>query len=280
MTKPVIVLRADTAPSPLTYTELDQNFINLRDATHNYTVGGSTAQVNLNEALTFTAGTGISLSLDTVTDTITISSASSSNQISQGNTSVTVTDTGVGQIDFTVDGTLVSSMNDNELDMKGHNVINVANIVGIRTSIPDLRYQSVGIGASVVYPSGSTFSINLGTNTVYGRQTVWDITNCDSTVTCTLSMNYDSGHPSDLLFFNNGSSKTLNISIPNNSSSMFQKVFWADATQYSGASTKSLTLDSSRVTWLRFTKVMSEASGGVYTHWINVEFITNNRTIP
>lgn len=204
----------------------------------------------------------------------------STNTIYDGDTSVTITDTGIGQVDFTVDGTLMVSLNDNDLDLKSHNIINVDNIVGIRASIPDLRYQSVGTGASVIYPSGGSFSINLGSNTLYGRQTVWDISNCNSSVTCTISMNYDSGHPSDLLFFNNGSSKTLTISIPLNSVNMYQKVFWDDATQYSGASTKALTLDSSRVTWLRFTKVMSEASGQIYTHWINVEFITNNRTIP
>lgn len=204
------------------------------------------------------------------------------NSITDGDSSVTVTDTGVGSIDFTVDGTLVASMNDNELDLKTQDIINVGRVVGKTAYFADLRYQSVGTGASVVYPSGSSFSIDLGPNGVstYGRQTVWDISNCNSTVTCTLSMNYDSGHPADLVFFNTGSSKTLNITIPNISSSMFQKVFWADATQYSGASTKALTLDSSKVTWLRFTKVMSESSANIYTHWINVEFITNNRTIP
>jgi len=40
MTKPVVVLRADTAPTPVTYTQLDQNFINLRDATIGFRLPG------------------------------------------------------------------------------------------------------------------------------------------------------------------------------------------------------------------------------------------------
>lgn len=84
MTKPVIVTRAGKGLA-LSYTELDTNFTNLQNATHNYTAGSTTAQVDLNSALTFTAGTGITLSLNNTTNTLTITGSAS------GVTSVTGT---------------------------------------------------------------------------------------------------------------------------------------------------------------------------------------------
>ena len=72
MTKPAITFR-NTKGSPLTYTELDENFNNLQDATIGFTVGATNADIDLNSRLTVSAGTGISLAL--VGSTLTITNA-------------------------------------------------------------------------------------------------------------------------------------------------------------------------------------------------------------
>lgn len=74
MTKPVIIKRA-TKGSALTYTELDANFQNLDDATIGFTVGSSTASLNLNDNLTVSAGSNITLSLNTTTKNLQIASS-------------------------------------------------------------------------------------------------------------------------------------------------------------------------------------------------------------
>lgn len=72
MTKPAITFR-NTKGSPLTYTELDENFNNLQDATIGFAVGSDTADIDLNSRLTIAAGTGISLAL--VGSTLTVTNA-------------------------------------------------------------------------------------------------------------------------------------------------------------------------------------------------------------
>lgn len=74
MAKPAITFR-NSKGSALTYTELDENFNNLQDATIGVTVGGTTALLDLNDALTVQAGTGITLSLNASTDTLTITNS-------------------------------------------------------------------------------------------------------------------------------------------------------------------------------------------------------------
>lgn len=76
MSKPSVTLR-NTKGSPLTYTELDTNFENLRDATVSFTDGVNTAAVDLNGLLTFTAGSNISITVDSGTDTVTIAGTTS-----------------------------------------------------------------------------------------------------------------------------------------------------------------------------------------------------------
>jgi hypothetical protein len=73
MAKPQITTKSSKQLA-LTYDELDQNFINLRDATIGFTVGSSTANIDLNSALTVTAGTNVTLTLNTETKTLTINS--------------------------------------------------------------------------------------------------------------------------------------------------------------------------------------------------------------
>jgi hypothetical protein len=74
MAKPTIVTRAGKG-SALTWTEGDANLTNLRDATLSVTDGTNTAVLNLNDTLTFTAGTNITLSVNPTTDVITINNS-------------------------------------------------------------------------------------------------------------------------------------------------------------------------------------------------------------
>jgi hypothetical protein len=73
MAKPAITFRSVKGEA-LSYSELDTNFTNLKDATFGVTVGANTATIDLNSALTLVAGSNVSLSLNTSTDTLTIAS--------------------------------------------------------------------------------------------------------------------------------------------------------------------------------------------------------------
>lgn len=75
MAKPAITFR-NTKGSPLTYTELDDNFNNLQDATIGFTVGATNADIDLNSRLTVAAGSNITLTL--VGSTLTIASTGGS----------------------------------------------------------------------------------------------------------------------------------------------------------------------------------------------------------
>lgn len=77
MAKPSITLR-NTKGSALTYTELDDNFSNLRDATVSLTAdtGGTSVSSDLNGNITLVAGDGISVTGDDTAKTITIENTS------------------------------------------------------------------------------------------------------------------------------------------------------------------------------------------------------------
>jgi hypothetical protein len=76
MAKPAITFRSVKGEA-LSYSELDTNFTNLKDATFGVTVGANTATIDLNSALTLVAGSNITLTLNTSTDTLTIASTAS-----------------------------------------------------------------------------------------------------------------------------------------------------------------------------------------------------------
>ena len=77
MTKPVITSRT-TKGTALTYSELDTNFSNLQNATISVTDGSNTKAFNLNDTITFTAGTNVTLSVNPTTGAITIASSGGS----------------------------------------------------------------------------------------------------------------------------------------------------------------------------------------------------------
>jgi hypothetical protein len=83
MAKPAITLRA-TKGTALTYTELDTNFTNIKDATVTLTAGsgGTAVSSDLNGTVTFVAGTNVTLSGDNSAKTITINSTAGGGSMS------------------------------------------------------------------------------------------------------------------------------------------------------------------------------------------------------
>lgn len=76
MTKPVVTLR-NTKGSALTYTELDTNFANLRDATITVSDGTNTKAIDLNGTIEFTAAGTVTIGVNPSTGAITITGTGS-----------------------------------------------------------------------------------------------------------------------------------------------------------------------------------------------------------
>jgi hypothetical protein len=76
MTKPAITKRS-VKGAALTYSELDTNFENLKDATITLTAGtgGTAVTADLNGNITLVAGTGVTLTGDNTTKTITVTAS-------------------------------------------------------------------------------------------------------------------------------------------------------------------------------------------------------------
>ena len=79
MAKPLITFRSDTDPYPLTYTELDTNFQNLRDATISVSDSTNTAVLDLNDTLNVVGSGGATVSVNPATKTLTVSTADTVN---------------------------------------------------------------------------------------------------------------------------------------------------------------------------------------------------------
>ncbi len=82
MAKPAVTLR-NTKGAALTYSELDTNFTNLKDATVTLTAGsgGTAVTADLNGTITIVAGTNITVSGDNSAKTITINSTGGSGSL-------------------------------------------------------------------------------------------------------------------------------------------------------------------------------------------------------
>jgi hypothetical protein len=77
MAKPAITTRA-TKGAALTYTELDDNFSNIKDATITITGGSTAVTADLNGTITLVAGTNVTITGNNSAKTITIASSGSS----------------------------------------------------------------------------------------------------------------------------------------------------------------------------------------------------------
>ena len=105
MAKPTIVTRAGKG-SALTWTEGDTNLTNLRDATIGITDGVTSGTLDLNDTLTFTAGTNVTLSYNSGTKALTVNA------------------TGGGITDLVQDTTPQLGGN---LDVNGQQIVSVSN---------------------------------------------------------------------------------------------------------------------------------------------------------
>lgn len=103
MAKPTILTRAGKG-SALTWTEGDTNLTNLRDATLSVSDGTTTKALNLNDTLTFTAGTNITLSVNGTTGAVTINTTATTN------TGTVTSVAGTGTVNgLTLTGTVTNS---------------------------------------------------------------------------------------------------------------------------------------------------------------------------
>lgn len=74
MAKPAITLRS-TKGAALTYTELDNNFTNIKDATVTITGGSTAVTADLNGNITLVAGSNVTITGNNTAKTITIASS-------------------------------------------------------------------------------------------------------------------------------------------------------------------------------------------------------------
>jgi hypothetical protein len=110
MAKPTITTRAGKGAA-LTYTELDNNFTNIKDATVTITGGSTAVTADLNGNITLVAGTNVTITGNNSTKQITINASSSgSGTVSSGTqynfayyptTGTTVDDTAILYTDAT-----------------------------------------------------------------------------------------------------------------------------------------------------------------------------------
>lgn len=203
-------------------------------------------------------------------------SAVSVNNITEGDTNVTVTDTGTGLISMTVDGTQMATVTTSLLDFK-------EGIAAKRGFFPLLNYQADN-GGNITVPTGSSFTVDLEANAqgVSGYQAVWDVINVNSTCTVNLDLGSQSIHQRELIFINNGiTTKTLTLSIQTYSG-QFLRVFYSDGThQGTGPYTKSFTLDGGKIIWLQIVKLTDLSAGSsAYYHMGYIDIKLNNVTLP
>lgn len=175
MAKPSITKRT-TKGAALTYSELDTNFQNLKDATVSVTAGsgGTAVNIDLNGNLTLIAGTGISLSGNNTTKEITITNTGGGG----GGTTVYATSFGAAyDTELTVDAFVFRvSSSSSKIQIKASSGISpTAHWSWQRDSsasnlTPSFAYASQTItsgswsdmtGSTAFYAAGDTFRIML-----------------------------------------------------------------------------------------------------------------------
>ena len=138
MAKPTIVTRASKG-SALTWTEGDTNLENLRDATIGITDGTTSGTLDLNDTLTFTAGSNVTLSYNSTSKALTINASGGS-----GITEV-VQDT--------------TPQLGGDLDVNGKSIVSVSN------------------GAIVLAPNGSgDIFLGVTSGKIYLKTDIWPTT--------------------------------------------------------------------------------------------------------
>lgn len=156
MTKPAITNRV-TKGAALTYAELDTNFSNLQNATIGVTDGTNTHAFNLNDTITFTAGTNVTLGVNPSTGAITIAA---SGGVTTGNIQWTYNSTSkLNTMNAWVnsDDALKIQSSAMELNIGAGLVVNCSSgSVTLNTGFPDSNIQRVFTDAPLTF--GSTVS--------------------------------------------------------------------------------------------------------------------------
>lgn len=216
--------------------------------------------------------------------------ASVTNSISDGDSNVTVTDSGTGQIDFTVDGTAVANITSGRLK--------ATQLEAKNAKLPFLFFQS-SINAAAVIPGSSPYAINLTTSSEtsgnYFRQTVWEIDNMGTTTPqINLTISDFSIHPMDLIFtaYPSGSPTTITLTLQfeldTASSSNVLRAFFSDNTTYNTTTTftKTFTLTgraNGTILWLKLHKTEDLTfypASSLIQHYMFVEILANDQAMP
>ena len=146
MAKPTIITRASKG-SALTWTEGDTNLTNLRDATIGITDGTTSGTLDLNDTLTFTAGTNVTLSYNSTSKALTINASGGAG----GGLANVVEDT--------------TPQLGGDLDTNGYSIIGTSNIVEFGALNTSTYLSSNGSGdliiaANAFAGTGSTLTFN------------------------------------------------------------------------------------------------------------------------
>ena len=175
MTKPAITTRA-TKGLALDYTELDANFTNLRDATLSVTDGTNSKAFNLNDTVTFTAGTNVTIGVNPTTGAITIgaSTGTSTGNI-QWSYSGSPSYLNILNAKVNASDTLKITSSGIELDSSG--LVTIKNGIGTETGI------TIAAGNGTPNITGKTFSqyANGATVDFASFSGIIIVTNCGST---------------------------------------------------------------------------------------------------
>ena len=137
MAKPTIITRASKGSS-LTWTEGDTNLTNLRDATIGITDGTNSGSLDLNDTLTFTAGSNITLTYNATSKALTVSAAG-----------------GGGITDIVQDTTPQLGGN---LDVNGKSIVSVSNgnIVITPNGTGKTQVSAINYTEGAIYDLGTT----------------------------------------------------------------------------------------------------------------------------
>ena len=161
-TKPYVVLRGEKG-TPLTTTEGDNNFSNLRDATISVSDGTNTAAIDLNGTLNIT---GDGISLDSVSKTLTITAGQGPTG-SNGATGATGATGSTGDTGPTgsFSGSFSSDVDVNEFSIvssNNHNIVLAPNGTG-KIQLQGLQWPGAGPFTS----NGTLTSTQSGTNKIF-----------------------------------------------------------------------------------------------------------------
>jgi hypothetical protein len=181
MAKPAITKR-NTKGSALTFTELDNNFQNLKDATITLKAGtaGTDVVSDLNGTITIVAGGGITLTGDNTAKTVTINTTESQNifqNIAVAGQSTIAADTSTDTLTI-VAGTNIALTTDSGTDTltvatDGINIFQTIAVAGQSNIVAD----SVSDTLTIVAGSNVTLTTNAGTDTLTIATAVNGLTN-------------------------------------------------------------------------------------------------------